>query len=154
MEKRSWLVYVGTYLAWAVVVALGFWLLILSRQVFLQVAARYVGDDIVRGWQVRFYDKVFFIIVALFVLALFTLTEAYLRQGIKRRNVVQRFAKISSVELLLLFVLDVVLMLLYGFGASGWSRWLILMAELALGVVFYLIGRVALRAKLKPNERD
>lgn len=151
MEKRSWLVYIGMYLAWAIVAALGFWLLLVSRQVFTYVAARYVGDDIVRGWQVRFYDKVFFIVVALFVLALFTLTESYLRKGIARRNVVQRFAKIAGVELLVLFVLDVVLVVLQGFVAIGWSRWLILVAELGIGVALFAVGRGALAVKSLPG---
>jgi hypothetical protein len=155
MEKRNWLVYVVTYLAWAVVVALGFWLLLVSRQVFLHGAARYVGDDIVRGWQARFYDKVFLVVAAAFVLALFTLSESYLRNGIARRNVLQRFAKITSIELLLLFVLDAVLVLLQGVSVNGWLRWFFVAAELVAGIVLLFVGRRrTTERKLRFDDKD
>lgn len=154
MAKRSWLVYVGTYSAWAVISALAFWVLLVSRQAFMFVSARFVGDDIVRGWQARFYDKVFLIVVALGVLALVTLTESYLRRGIDRRDVIRRSAKIVGVELLVLSALDLVLALFQGSGAGGWLRWLILVVELVAGVALLAVGRGVSGGRLRVDAAD
>ena len=151
MAKRRWLQVVGMYLLWAITIVLGFWLLIVSREAFLMAASFYVGDNIVRGWQMRFFDKAFFIAGGLFVLILFTLTEGYLRGGLEKQDLLKRFAKITSIELLLIFVFDILLVLLQGAAAGGWLRWLIVLAELLLGVAFFQIGRSASKIQLKEN---
>lgn len=148
MAKRRWLQVLSMYLLWAIIIVLGFWLLLVSREAFLMGASYYVGDDIVRGWQVRFFDKAFFIAGGLFVVILFSLTEGYLRGGLEKQDLFKRFAKTTGIELLLIFVFDLILVLLQGTAAGGWTRWLIVLAELALGVAFSQIGRSASKMRL------
>lgn len=148
MVKRSWIQYVGLYLLWAVVIALGFWLLLVSRETFLFGASFYVGDDIVRGWQVRFFDKAFFIIAGLFIIILVTTTEGYFRGGVEKGNLLRRFAEVAGIEVLIIFACDLLLALMQGAAASGWVRWLIIAAELLLGVVLFLFGRANSKTKV------
>ena len=148
MTKSRWMRVVGMYLLWVITIALGFWLLLVSREAFLMGAAFYVGDDIVRGWQVRFLDKAVFIAAGLFVIILFTLTEGYLRGGLEKQDLFKRFAKITGIELLLIFVFDILLVLMQGATAGSWLRWLIVFIELALGIAFFRIGRSATKIQL------
>ena len=148
MAKSRWLQVVGMYLLWALTIALGLWLLLVSREAFLTGASFYVGDDIVRGWQVRFLDKAVFIVGGLFVIILFTLTEGYLRGGLEKQDLFKRFAKITGIELLLIFGFDILLVLMQGAAAGSWLRWLIVLVELALGIVFFRIGRSATKMQL------
>lgn len=149
MEKKRWLVYVLFYLVWTVLIVMGFWFLIMSREVFLTAAAYYAGDSITRGWQVRFYDRAFFLIMGLAVLVYFYATEGYLRAGIEKHDMLRRFFKTSGWVLLAIFVLDLTLLALQQFAGGAWLRWVILVAELGLGVALSWIGR---RKPAKPIE--
>lgn len=141
MTKKNWLIHIGVYLLWAVLVALGFWFLILSREAFLTAAAYYVGDSFTRGWQVRFYDKIFFLFVGLLLLIFIYVTENYLREGIEKHNVLRRFMKVVGWVLLLIAATDIVLLVLQGFTGAGLLRWLVIVAEVGLGTAFSWISR-------------
>ena len=148
MTKHNWIRDIEMYMLWAVVIALGFWLLLVSREAFLFGASFYVGDNIVRGWQVRFFDKAFFIIAGLFIIVLITLTEDYLRGGVQRGSLLRRFAEVAGIEVLIIFACDLLLALLQGTAASGWARGLIIAAELVVGVTLFLFGRASSKANV------
>jgi hypothetical protein len=141
MVKKRWLNYVLFYLLWTVLIALGFWFLIVSRETFLSAAAYYAGDSFVRGWQTRFLDKIFFLFVGLAVLVFIYATEGYLRAGIEKHDMLRRFFKTAGWVLLAIFVMDLILLLLQQFAGGVWLRWLVLVAELGLGVGFSWMGR-------------
>jgi len=149
MAKKRWFDYVLFYLLWTVLIALGFWFLILSRETFLTAAAYYAGDSFVRGWQTRFYDKAFFLFVGIAVLVFIYATEGYLRAGIEKRDMLRRFFKTSGWVLLAIFVMDLLLLLLQQFAGGAWLRWIVLVAELGLGVGLTWLGRRKL-SKLAP----
>lgn len=141
MAKKRWFDYVLFYLLWTVLIALGFWFLILSRETFLTGASYYAGDSFVRGWQTRFLDKAFFLFVGLGVLVFIYATEGYLRAGIEKHDMLRRFFKISGGVMIAVFVMDLILLLLQQFAGGAWLRWLILVGELGLGVGLSLVGR-------------
>ncbi|MEJ5311073.1 MAG: hypothetical protein WHX52_15020 [Anaerolineae bacterium] len=141
MAKKHWLSYVVFYLLWTVLIALGFWFLILSREAFLTGAAYYAGDSFTRGWQTRFFDKVFFLSAGIAVLVFFYGTEGYLRAGIEKHDLLRRFFKAAGWMLLVIFVTDFILLALQQFAGGVWLRWVILAAELGLGVALSWAGR-------------
>lgn len=143
MAKKQWLSHILVYLLWTLLVALGFWFLILSREVFLSAAAYYVGDSVTRGWQIRFYDKIFFLFVGLLLLIFIYVVENYLREGIEKHTILRRFAKIAGWVLLLIAAADVLLLFLQGLVGAGSLRWVVIAAEVGLGVGFSWIGRRA-----------
>ena len=141
MAKKRWFDYVLFYLLWTVLIALGFWFLILSRETFLTAAAYYAGDSFVRGWQTRFYDKVFFLFVGIAVLVFIYATEGYLRAGIEKHDMLRRFFETSGWVLLAIFVMDLILLFLQQFAGGTWLRWVVLVAELGLGIGLSWMGR-------------
>ncbi len=141
MAKKRWLEYVLFYLLWTVLIAMGFWFLILSRETFLTGAAYYAGDSFTRGWQTRFFDKVFFLSAGIAVLIYFYATEGYLRAGIEKHDMLRRFFKASGWMVLAIFVADFMLLALQQFAGGVWLRWVILAAELGLGVALTWVGR-------------
>ena len=151
MKKNRWLQVIGMYLLWAIIIALGFWLLLVSREAFLTGASFYVGDDIVRGWQVRFLDKAFFIAAGVFVVVLFAAAEGYLRGGLEKQDLLKRFAKVTGVELLIIFAFDLLLALMQGAMAGSLVRWALVLVELAAGVALFLMGRATPKTQALPN---
>ncbi|HOT90833.1 MAG TPA: hypothetical protein PLJ78_04100 [Anaerolineae bacterium] len=147
MTKKSWFNYILFYVLWVLLMALGFWFLFLSREVFLTAAAYFAGDSVTAGWQVRFYDKVFFLAVGLGLLVFILVTENYLRAGIAKHTVWQRFAKIAGWTLLVIAVTDTALLILQQFTGFSWLRGLVIVADICLGAGFLWIGR---RASKKP----
>jgi hypothetical protein len=141
MTKRYWpahaAVYVAAYVAWLLLLVLGLWILVVAREAFTGLAARYVGDSLSRGWQAGFVDKVLVVLAGLAWLAFMVLTEEYFREGAKRRVLRWRLGRVAGAEILLLFLTDLSLALLRGFG--GWLRILILAAELAAGLGLTLL---------------
>jgi hypothetical protein len=142
MTKGSWLGYIAAFLMWAAVLALGLWFMLIGREGLLgALSAFYVGDSLPRAWQVRFLDKVFWIVLGLLWMVLMVVGEEYLRRGVAERDLLKRFAKIVGPELLLIFAVDLFLFWLQGFGGLSWMRWLILGGELLIGVGLVLFVR-------------
>ena len=142
MEKRRWVHFIPAYLGWVVVMALGVWFMLISRNSFLGVlSAVYIRDSIQRAWQVRFLDKVYFIAAGMLWTILAVITEAYFRKGAGRPGLGQRIAKVVGIELLLIFGADLLLLILQGFNVGMWQRWLIVLGELALGIAATRFGQ-------------
>jgi hypothetical protein len=150
MAKKQWLNYVLFYLFWTVLIALGFWFLLLSREAVTAALAYYAGDDFVRLWRAGFYDKAFFLFMGLVVLVFIYATEGYLRVGIEKHDLLRRFFKTTGWVLLALFVIDLILLLLQQFTGGLWPRGVILVAELGLGVALSWFGRRRPAAPVKP----
>lgn len=140
MEKKSWYHYIPAYLFWILLALLGGWLALVGRETMTALfGVYYVGDSITRSWRVRFYDKVYVLGAGLIWLIITTVTEEYFRQGVARNELLRRFARMAWPELALLAVADLTLFLLQG--GYGWLRWLIIAAEVLLGVGFWFIAR-------------
>jgi hypothetical protein len=141
MAKKQWLSYVLFYLFWTVLIGLGFWFLILSREAVTAALSYYAGDDFVRLWRAGFYDKAFFLFMGLAVLVFIYSTEGYLRAGIEKHDLLRRFFKTTGWVLLALFVMDLTLLFLQQFSGGLWPRGGVLILELGAGVVLSWLGR-------------
>jgi hypothetical protein len=86
-------------------------------------------------------DQVFTILVGVGWLAIFVLTEGYYRAGALQENLLKRFARVTGPILMCIFLVDLILFGLQGFGGGDWLRWLILSAELVLGLMLILYAR-------------
>lgn len=134
--RKLGLRYILAYLMWVVVMVLGIWFLIISRNALLGAfgiyGALHVESAVTRAWLARLYDKVYMILAGLLWLALTVVAEAYFREGVQRRKLLRRFCRIAGIELLLIFVADLLLLWLQAWSAT-WLRWLILGGEWIIG---------------------
>ncbi len=144
--------YILAYLMWVVVMALGIWFIIISRNALLGAfgiyGALYVESAVTRAWLARLYDKVYMILAGLLWLALTVVAEAYFREGVRRHQLLRRFCRIAGIELLLIFVADLLLLWLQAWSTT-WLRWLILGGELIIGIGFVAFSRLP-----QPYSRD
>jgi len=149
MEKsKKWFIHVLVFLLWALSNALSLWMLVAVRQGFLvSMTNLYVKEDIVRGWQARFFDKIFFIIAGLVWLIGIFLIESYFRGGIEKHDVWRRAARIFGVELFILCIFDLIIVLVGG-NVGGTLSILILIGEGILGGGLYAISVISKRKQL------
>lgn len=140
--------YVSVYLMWIVDLGLAFWLLVISRTVFLGLfALSYKGGQLVFADRVNFADKVFSILLGLAWLVFMIIVEAYFRSGASRQDLLKRFAKVTGPVLLGIFGADLILFWLQNIRGSDWLRWLVLAAELGIGIILLMLARF----QPKPN---
>ncbi len=154
MGKKTWFNQILVYVLWVILIALGFWFLIISREAFLFAGTYYSGGSIVRGWQVRFWDKVFFLLIGLLVLVFIIATENYLREGIAKHDMLRRFAKVAGWTLIAIGGMDVILLFLQQLAGTAWLRWLIIVAEVVGGFVLIYLGRRTVSARLPQSTRE
>ena len=139
---KKTLSYVTAYLMWILTMALGVWLMLISRSAFLGALALYAGDSVQRAWQARFFEKVFVIAIGLLWLVAMIVVEEYFRMGVRRHSLLGRFAKVAGPEFLAVFVVDALLLWLQR-GSASWLRWLTLGGELVLGTALVWLARSA-----------
>ena len=134
--------YVVAYGMWLVDLALSVWLFVLSRSALVAFLARsYQQGDFRYSKMAKAADEVFTVLLGIGWLGLIILTEEYYRRGAIDEGLTKRFARVTGPILLVAFVVDLLLFWLQGFGGAGWLRWLILAAELVLGVSLVRCGR-------------
>ena len=134
---------VAVFLAWAVNTILGFWVMIVVRQAFMStLAVLYVGDSIRRAWVARFWGQAYYVIAGLIFLIFIFVVDGYLKDGRPKRDVFRRFCTVAGVELLILFVADVVTSLTQGTVLGQLSR-ILMPVEGILGVAMLVYARLA-----------
>jgi hypothetical protein len=138
--------YIGAYTLWGVILGFTFWLILISRTVLLGIFAMfYKPGSLVYAHRVDFADKIFWLILGLAWLAFMIATESYCRAGVMSQNLLKRFARVTGPVLLSIFCVDLILFWLQGVGGDNWLRWLILAAELGIGIV------LSMSARTQPN---
>ena len=140
--------YAGAYFLWVVDLALAFWLIFISRTAFLDIAALFYKEGaLAYSHRVDFADKVFALILGLGWLVFMIITEAYFLAGALHDDLLKRFARVTGPVLLGIFCVDLILFWLQGVRGGDWLRWLILAAELGVGIALI----VSVRSQSKPN---
>lgn len=143
MRKHQVLRYALVYGMWLVVMAVGLWLLLVSRDVVLGAVARLLVDDsTAHTWQLVSVERFYMVGAGLLWLVMTVVSEAYLRRGVDRGGLLRRFARMLAPQLLLLFAVDAALFALQGL-QGGPLRWLILIVELGLGIGSLIVARGA-----------
>jgi len=144
-RENKWFTQIVVFLLWALSSALGLWMLVAARQSLLvSMVNLYVKDDIVRGWQARFFDNVFFIIAGLVGLIGVFLIERYFRDGIGKDVVKCRAARLFGVELSILFIFNLVTLIVGG-SVGGTLSTLMLIGEGILGGGLYAFSVISKR---------
>jgi hypothetical protein len=134
MREQKLLKYLLVYAMWAAILGLGLWFLLVSRDALLGLLASLMeGRSTSDTWRLISAERFYMVGAGLIWLALMVISESYLRRGVRRGLLWERFARIFGVELLMLFVADAVLFVLQGAWGSL-LRWLILAVELGLGI--------------------
>jgi len=138
--------YLSAYVMWLVVLGLAFWLILVTRTAYLTIFASFFK---LGGWayarRVDFADKSLMLIFGLGWLVFMIVTESYFRGGVVRDDLFKRSARVTGPLLLGTFGVDLLLLWLQGGG--DWRRWLILAAELGLGI--FLVLYIGARPKPK-----
>ena len=142
MAGKRWLGYVVAYLVWIILLLLGLWFIVISRQGFVgALSVFYVKGSLPRAWEVRFYEKVYTLALGLLWLIFMIVTEEYFRAGVGRSHLLKRFARVAGPELLLISAADLFLLLLQGGAGGNVVRWLIPTGEVVAGAVLFHFGR-------------
>src|SRR5262245_26312246 len=140
--------YLSAYILWIADLGLTFWLMLISRTVFLGIFALFYKQG---AWayahRVDLADKVFLLILGLGWLVFMILVEAYFRAGARQDDLLRRFARVTGPVLLSIFGVDMILFWLQNIGGGDWLRWFILAVELALGIALLM----AAKHQSKPN---
>jgi hypothetical protein len=124
------------------------WLFIMSRTILLAFLALSSEPGVFRHLKrAQVIDQTSTVLLGLGWLALFVFAEGYYRAGALEEGLVKRFARVTGPILLCVFVVDVILFWLQGIGGDDWLRWLILLAELVIGLVLVVYGRKRARGK-------
>ncbi len=135
MVKR-WLSYILAYVMWTLNLAIGIWFILISREFLLDfLGITYAGQNIGRGWQVGFLDKVYLIVLGLAWLIFMIVMEDDFKKSVKKGILMKRFTRIAGPEFLLVFLADLGLLILQGPYSTIWLRWLLLLVESGLGAV-------------------
>ena len=133
---KQWLSYILAYLMWTLNLLIGVWFILISRQFLLFfLGVNYVGDNMARGSQIGFLDKVYLIVLGLTWLIFMILMEDDFKKSVKKKILMRRFTRIAGPEFLLVFLADLGLLILQGPNAAAWLRWLLLLIELGLAAV-------------------
>jgi hypothetical protein len=149
MNTKLLLKKVIVFLLWALTSVAAFWLMIISREVLtVGFAAFYVKDSMRRAWQIRFVDRMYFIIAGLAVLVFIYIIEGYLTDGIEKDDIFRRFARVVGIELLLLFVCDLTLLLIRGW-RTPWQLDVVLGGELLIGAGMTAYSHLSKRLQIR-----
>ena len=134
MKLRKLWHHVGVFFAWALDSALAFWTTVVIRQALLAaLAVFYVGDSNPRAWRARFFDRAYFVFSGLGLLIFVFAIDGYFKDGMPKRDVVRRFARVTGILALILFPADLVTSLLQR-SLLGRFSIAVMLLELLLGV--------------------
>ena len=135
------------FFAWLVVSALGAWIFVVTREAMLSLLTTfYVRDSAPRAWRVRFLDRAYFIIAGLAYLVFIFAIDGYLRDGLPKRDVLRRLARVLGIQLLALFPLDLTTYLLQRSLLGEWAI-VVLVVEILGGAALLFYSNRAKRLK-------
>jgi hypothetical protein len=142
--------YVVAYALWIVDLGLTIWFIIISRSGLLGLLSLiYHYGDVRYNYVAGFIDKFFWITFGLGWLAFMIFSEGYFRVGVQKNVLLKRFARVTGSILLCIFAVNLILLWVKGVGQGSWLNWLILAAELGLGII--LLVSANRKATSKPN---
>lgn len=134
--------FVLAYLVWTVDLVLALWLAFLGRTGMISfLALFYKPNDFAYANLAKFIDKAFTIVLGLGWLIFMILSENYFRKSAHKDAFSQSLARVSGPLILTIFLIDLLLFWLQGVDALDWSRWLILVGELAIGLALTLFAK-------------
>ncbi len=134
--------YAIAYSMWIADLGLTVWLFYISRTGLLATLALfYEPGDLAFSHAVDLINKIFTVVLGLGWLVFSIVTEEKFRTSAREDNLLKCFAKFTGPVLLCIFSVDMLLFWLQGIGSDNWLRWLILAAELGIGIALVVSGK-------------
>jgi phosphoglycerol transferase MdoB-like AlkP superfamily enzyme len=94
-------------------------------------------------------DTVFTLLLGIGLLAFLVITQEYYLKGVQQGDLIERFARVSGPIFLGIFIVDSILFFMQGFDPSNWYRFLIILAELVVGIILIIISRKERQQQVK-----
>jgi hypothetical protein len=131
------------YSMWFVDLMLAAWLLIICRWVLFAFVTPIIMDPTHYLFPkiVDVMDAVYLLLLGIAWVAFMIFSQKYYSVGVRKGNLFKRFARITGLLFLCLFMVDSTFFYLQGFDSDNWVRWLIISVELVLGLILILYGR-------------
>ena len=140
---RKTIKYISAYGLWFVDLGLATWLLLIARSALMAVPALIFNPETFEyPKRAEVTDKVFVLLLGIGWLAFMVITQEYYSSGLKKGDLVKRFARLTGPLLLCIFVVDSILFWIQGNGANNWLRLLIIIAELVVGLILVIFARI------------
>ena len=135
--------YVLAYSMWFIDLLLAIWLLMISRWALLTIVTPLLIDPghFLYPRRAEVMNAVYTLLLGIGWVTFMIITQKYYSFGARQGNLSKRFARITGLLLLCIFLVDSIFFYVHGFDANNWLRWLIISAELVLGVILILYGR-------------
>jgi hypothetical protein len=141
MEKTKIKNYLILYAAWAVDIALGFWIFILSRQAIqVGLVAFYLNGTLNQKLRGNFIIQASTLFIGLAWFAYILIIEQYMRSGIEKNQLYRRIAQTTGPMVLLIGAIDLFLSYAIGLALVGPLHWALIFLELAVGAVITWLG--------------
>lgn len=96
---------------------------------------------------VNVIDRVFILILGLGWLAFMILVEENYRVGVQKGDLWIRCTRVTGPLVLAVFVANLILFWLRGIGSTDWLSWIILAAELAIGIALIIMNKKVVPSK-------
>jgi hypothetical protein len=139
--------YVLAYFLWIVDLGLGLWLFFISRTALLDILATFYKPGAwVYSRRVDLADKFFLLILGLGWLVFMIVIEHDYRSSALTGELPQRFAWVTGLLLLCIFVVDMIMIWVQGVGNNG-LRWFMLAIELGIGTALIVAVKRRFTAK-------
>jgi uncharacterized membrane protein len=128
---------------WFVDLLLAAWLLIISRWALVAFVTPLIIDPthFLFPKRAEVMDAVYLLVLGIAWVAFMIFSQKYYSKGTRKGNLFKRFARITGLLFLCIFIVDFTFFYLQGFDANNWVRWLIISTELVLGLILILYGR-------------
>ena len=135
--------YIAAHLLWLVNALFGLWLVFLSRNTWLAAFNQfYINGSPTRVTRAGLYDRVLSIILGIIWFLMVIYFETYFVNGMLKSELLKRFAKATGPIVVAFFVVDCILALIQGLPNMAWSRLVIMLVELVLGIALLRFGWV------------
>ena len=131
------------YSMWFIDLLLAAWLLWISRWALFAFVTPVIMDPTHYLFPkiVDVMDAVYLLLLGIAWVAFMIYSQKYYAFGARKGNLFKRFARMTGLLLLCIFIVDSAFFYLQGFDTDDWLRLLIISAELVLGLILTLYGR-------------
>lgn len=139
MAKKLWLYYLAAFILWLVSMALSLAFLLMGRSSFpIIITAVLNTSKFQTGFIAILIDRVFTMLAGILWLVLMVYAENDFRDSVKKGRLWNRAARLIGIQLILVFLANLALTLVNGSPFTQWVQWLLLLVEIALGLLLVI----------------
>jgi hypothetical protein len=135
------------YVLWIADLAVALWFAYLCRYDLLSFLAQLYMKGMWSEEKQLVVDRAFTILLGLGWLAFMIIVEEYFRVGVQKGGLWTRFARVTGPLVLAVFGANLILFWLRGISSNDWLHWIILAAELAVGITLTIMKKTRVPSK-------